>query len=74
MFHIFRWRRDPNAEPATPSAPGIDQQAKISHSRHHHLRLYHGKQPFERLFHARRHRSPSHDDKQQVMINKLFTI
>jgi len=67
MFHIFRWRRDRRNENTTPSDTSTDQENKKSHSRHHRFRMYHGRQPFERLFHIRRHRSPVHHNKQQVI-------
>ncbi|CAF0854241.1 unnamed protein product [Rotaria sordida] len=66
MFHIFRWRRDP--ENITPSDLTTNQEHKDSHLRHHGLQFYHGKPPFERLFHVRRHRSPSDYDKRQIML------
>ncbi|CAF3527872.1 unnamed protein product [Rotaria sordida] len=68
MFHIFRWRRDP--ENITPSDLTTNQEHKDSHLRHHGLQFYHGKPPFERLFHVRRHRSSSDYDKRQVKEEK----
>ncbi|CAF2801817.1 unnamed protein product, partial [Rotaria sp. Silwood2] len=65
MFHIFRWRRLHQNENMAPTDLTVNPETKDSHSRHHRLRLYHGKQPFERLFHVRRHRSPSDYDKRQ---------
>ena len=76
MFHIFRWRRERRNENTTSFDLSTDQEHKKSHSRRHRLRVYHGRQPFERLFHVRRHRSPSDHDKRQVIIiiNEFFLI
>jgi hypothetical protein len=74
MFHIFRWRREHRNETTTPSDISIEQQHKKSHSRRHRLRVHHGRQSFERLFHIRRHRSPSDHAKRKVIINELFTV
>jgi hypothetical protein len=74
MFHIFRWRREHRNENSTPSDPTVDQGHKKSHLQRHRLRVYDGRQSFERLFHIRRHRSSSDYGKRQVIKTELFTI
>jgi hypothetical protein len=74
MFHIFRWRRQRNNQNTSPSDLTNDPENKKSHSRRHRLRVYHGKQSIERLFHVRRHRSLSDSDKPQVIMNESLTI
>jgi hypothetical protein len=70
MFHIFRWRRERRNANTTSLDLLKDQEHKKSNSRRHRLRVYHGTHSIERLFHIRRHRSPTDDDKQQVIRNK----
>jgi hypothetical protein len=70
MFHIFRWRREHRNDNETPSDVSTDQENKKSHLRHHRFRVYHGKQPLERLFHLRKHPSSAdhhHHHKQKVI-------
>ncbi|CAF1153553.1 unnamed protein product [Rotaria sp. Silwood1] len=74
MFHIFHWRRQRHPENTTPTDLTTNQEHKDSHSRHHRLRLYHGKQPFEHLFHVRRHRSSSDHDKRQKNMRFTFNL
>lgn len=70
MFHIFRWRRERRNANTTSLDLLKDQENKKSYSRRHRLRVYNGAHSIERLFHIRRHRSPTDDDKQQVIRNK----
>ena len=76
MFHIFRWRhRHRNDNNETPSDVSTDQENKKSHLRHrhhHHFHMYHGKQPFERLFHPKKHPSSAGHHKQKVISYTLF--
>jgi len=74
MFHIFRWRRDHRNESSTPSDPTADQGHKKSHLQRRPLRVYHGRQSFERLFHIRRHRLSSDYDKRQVITNLYSSL
>ncbi|CAF0968516.1 unnamed protein product [Adineta steineri] len=68
MFHIFRWRREQRNENPTSSDHITDEENKTSHTRRcHRLRLYHGKQSIERLFHVRRHELHSDHDKRQTV-------
>lgn len=70
MFHIFRWRRDRRNASTTPSELLSVQENKNAHSRRHRLHVYHGAHSIERLFHVKRHRSPSEHDKHQVIKNE----
>jgi hypothetical protein len=70
MFHIFRWRRERRNANTTSLDALKEQEHKKSHLRRPHLRIYHGAYSIERLFHVRRHRSPTDHDKQQVIKNK----
>lgn len=70
MFHIFRWRRDRRNASTTPLELLSAQENKNAHSRRHRLHVYHGAHSIERLFHVKRHRSPSEHDKHQVIKNE----
>ncbi len=71
MYHIFRWRREYRNENTTSSDLSTDQEHKKAHSRRHRLRVYHDRQPFERLFHFRRQRPPT-NQRQVTISNKIF--
>ncbi|UJR31318.1 hypothetical protein I4U23_018816 [Adineta vaga] len=66
MFHIFRWRRERLNDNTIPSESTLEQKHKLSHVRRAQLRVYHGRQSIGRLFHVRRYRSHSEQDKQQA--------
>lgn len=67
MFHIFRWRRERRNANTTPVDVLTAQDHKKGHARRHRLRVYQGAHSIERLFHVRRHRSPTDQEKHQVI-------
>lgn len=74
MFHIFRWRRERLNDESTQSDSTKQAKNKLSHVRRARMHVYRGRRSIERLFHVKRNRSHSEQNKQQVIINPLLTI
>ncbi|CAF1196103.1 unnamed protein product [Rotaria sp. Silwood1] len=69
MFHIFRWRRERKDDKRTTSDPLVSEEYKIEHARQRRSRKQSEIQHHQTIFHTKKTRSSSDNDKYQVVIN-----